>query len=574
MNDSQTVPPFATPRQMTAQTRHPALAVVPFGGVGEFGMNTMLVTHGSTSIMVDAGGLFPDHSGFGVDLLVPDLTGVRDRGRRLSALVLTHGHEDHIGGVPYMWDLLDGPVYGTPMTLGLLEPKLTEHGIDPGTRLTPMEPGDTVRVDSLDIEFIHVTHNLPGCVAVAVHSPIGTLIHTGDYKFDHTPPAGRPSDSRRLKQLGQAGVLALFGDSTNSDRRGVTGSERDVVPAFEKIFGGARGKIVVTTFASSLYRIQLLVDLAAASGRKIAVVGRGLAQNTAIAERLGHLTIPPHLRVAEADVASINPQEILCLVTGSQGEPRAALSRIATDQHRHIRLEPEDVVVFSARAIPGNQRAIGSLMDNLTRRGAEVVHEGDSLVHVSGHGSSEELKLMLSLVRPRHFVPIHGEYRCLAQHARLAAAVTCDQTEVFLLENGQPLCFDAEGAWRGEPVRTGRVPIDREGLERVAEHVLRDRRRLASHGVVLVVILIERGEGRFGLVRDPAVVTRGFTAGPKLEAILRDVPGIVNAAVDKSPPIARADLAVLEERVRAELQGFLRRRSGQRPLVVPVITEV
>ena len=554
-------------------TRRPTLSVVPLGGLGEFGMNTMLVTAESTSIVIDAGGLFPDQSGFGVDLLVPDLTDIRDNGTRVSALVLTHGHEDHIGGVPYLWDLLDGPVYGTPMTLGLLEPKLAEYGIDPGTRLTPIAPGDTVRVDGLDVEFIHVTHNLPGCVAVAIHSSIGTVVHTGDYKFDPTPQGGRPIDSRRLGELGRAGVLALFGDSTNSDRKGVTGSEQDVTPAFEKIFARTRGKILVTTFASSLYRIQLLVDLAVKSGRKIAVVGRGLTQNTAIAERLGHLTIPPHLRVAEADVATLDPRTILCLVTGSQGEPRAALSRIATDQHRHIRLESGDVVVFSARVIPGNQRAIGALMDNATRRGAEVVHEGDSLVHVSGHASSEELKLMLSLIRPRHFVPIHGEYRCLAQHARLATTAMRGHTEVFLLENGHPLCFDAEGAWRGEPVRTGRVPIDRDGMEKVAEHVLRDRRRLALHGVVFVVIPVECVDGVHRMVRDPEVVTRGFTADAKLDAILEDLPGIVHAVVEKSQPIHPADLATIEERLRAEIQGFLRRRSGQRPLVVPVITE-
>lgn len=558
----------------TDSTRRPDLEILPLGGLGEFGMNTMQVSCGSVSILIDAGALFPDHGHFGIDLIVPDLTALRAREQRFSALVLTHGHEDHIGGVPYLWDLLDGPVYGTTMTLSLLEPKLEEHGIDPGGRLTPVLPGEPVQVGPLSIEFIHVTHNLPGCAAVAVHSPAGTIVHSGDYKFDPTPLDGQPTDSRRFAELGRAGVIALLGDSTNADQHGVTGSERDVVPAFEDIFARTRGKLIVTSFASSLYRVQLLVDLATKFGRKVAIVGRGLVQNTSIAERLGHLSIPAGRRVLETDISSMDADKVLCLVTGSQGEARAALSRIATDRHRHIKLQPDDVVIFSARAIPGNQRAIAALKDNVTRRGATVIDQHDSRVHVSGHGSSEELKLLLSLVRPKHFVPIHGEYRCLVRHAQLANTVMRGDTDVVLLENGEPLCFDAAGAWRGEPVATGRVPINRSGMEKLVEPVLRDRRRLASDGIVVVMIAVQRDAEQDWLPKEPEVVTRGLTAGAKLEALLKELPQMVAATMQDVTHKDREDYPVVEERIRTELQGFVRRRTGQRPLVVPVIVEV
>ena len=337
----------------TIVDRHPTLEVVPLGGLGEFGMNTMLVGCGETSILVDAGVMFPGPDSFGVDLVIPDLSHLRQTGRRLSALVLTHGHEDHIGGVPYVWNMLDGPVYGTPLTLALLEPKLEEHDIQSEGRLTPVSAGETVGVGPLEIEFIHVTHSMPGCAALAIHSPAGTIVHTGDYKFDQTPAAGDAIDTRRLAELGRSGVLALFGDSTNAERQGFTGSETDVVATLEDLFTSTQGKLVVATFASSLHRLQLLVDLAAQCGRKVALVGRGIVRNVGIASRLGCLTIPPGLQIDETDVASHPPGQVLCLVTGSQGEPFAALSRIAVDHHRHVKLKPQDVVVFSARAIPG-----------------------------------------------------------------------------------------------------------------------------------------------------------------------------------------------------------------------------
>ena len=532
----------------------------------------MAISSGDTTLLVDAGVMFPGPGHFGVDLIVPDLTHLRTSEQRVAGLVLTHGHEDHIGGVPYAWNLLDGPVYGTDLTLGLLKPKLEEHGIDPGDRLQPAAPGDTVHVGPLEIEFLRVTHSMPDCTAVAIHTAVGTIVHTGDYKIDPTPPDGESMDIDRFAELGEAGVLALFGDSTNIERRGSTGSERDVVSAFEDIFASAIGKIVVATFASSLHRLQLLIDLAARSDRKVAFVGRGIKQNTAIAAELGRLAIPPGVEITESEVAGRPPDQVVCLVTGSQGEPFAALSRIAVNHHRHVTLEPDDVVVFSARAIPGNQRAIGRLMDHVARRGAKVIHEGDRLIHVSGHASEDDLRLMLSLVRPRYFVPIHGEYRYLAQHARVAEDVTNGETAVFVMENGDRLCFDNDGAWRGEPVSTGRVLIDGTRTGEVVDEVLRDRRHLAGDGVVVLVVAINQQIG--AVVGEPTVITRGVVDDASTAAVRGDVRDTLDDVLRRASKEERTDHDMIQERIRIELQRVLRKRTGRRPLVIPVIMEI
>ena len=390
-------------------TEIPALETVPLGGCGEFGMNMMVVGCGDTALLIDAGVMFPEPGLPGVDLVLPDLTYLQQLARPPSALVLTHGHEDHIGAVPYVMPYVDGPVYGTPLTLALLNPSSEEHDIKARDRLVPIAPRERVEIGSLGVEFLRVTHSMPDCVALAVHTPVGTIVHTGDFKIDHTPIDGQAMDFHRLAELGRGGVLAMFGDSTNIDREGVTGSELDVVPAFEEIFASTRGKIVVAAFSSSIHRMQILVDLAVRFGRKVAFVGRGMVETSQIAQRLGYLRIPHGVEIRDASVKQHSAHDILCLATGSQGEPLAALSRIAIDDHRHVSLGPDDTVVFSARAIPGNEKAIGRVMNHIARRGAQVVFEGVKHVHVSGHGSEEELKLVLALVRPRYFVPIHGE---------------------------------------------------------------------------------------------------------------------------------------------------------------------
>jgi ribonuclease J len=549
----------------------PALEVVPLGGLGEFGMNMMLVAWGDEAIVIDAGVLFPEPELLGVDLVIPDLRLLQQYEGRLQALVLTHGHEDHIGAVAHVLPYVNGPVYGTPFTLALVEPKLQEHGVEAGDRLRAVRPRETVTAGPFTLEFLRVTHSMPDCVAVVVHTPAGTIIHTGDFKIDQTPLDGEHTDLRRFSELGTKGVLALFADSTNIDRRGFTGSEREVTEAFEEIFSSTEGKIVVATFASSIYRMQILVTLAEQFGRKVAFVGRGVVENTQIAARLGILKIPTGVQIRDSDVRNFPSQDVLCVCTGSQGEPNAALPRIAIDDHRHVSLSPGDAVVFSARAIPGNEKAIGRVMNHVSRRGADVIYDGLKHVHVSGHGSEEELKLILSLVRPRYFVPIHGEYRQLARHARTAGQVAPD-TDVLLAENGDVIRFERDGGRIAGKAPAGRVLIDGTRTGEVGDEVLRDRRHLAGDGLVAAIVSISRQSG--ALEETPDIITRGFVVDARTEALLREVPPLIAEVVGAASLEERTDQGLIKEKIRVELQRFLRKRSGRRPLVLPVVMEI
>jgi ribonuclease J len=544
------------------------LELIPLGGLGEFGMNMMVVACGDTAILVDAGVMFPEPDLLGVDLIIPDLRQLQQY--PIQALVLTHGHEDHIGAVAHVLPHVDGPIYGTPLTLALVEPKL-EGDDEARTRLCAVRPRDRVKVGSFSIEFLRVTHSMPDCVALAITTPAGVVLHTGDFKFDQTPLDGEHVDFHRLAQLGAEGVLVLLGDSTNIERKGVSGSERDVIDGFEEIFTSAQGRIVVAMFASSLYRMQIVLDLAFQFDRRVAFVGRGAIENSQIAERLGYLRIPPGVQIRDSDVRNYPTQDVVCVCTGSQGEPQAALPRIAIDDHRHVKLEREDVVVFSAREIPGNEKAIGRVMNHIARRGADVVYEGIKHVHVSGHGSEEELKLMLSLVRPKYFVPIHGEYRQLARHARVAARVS-PGTKVVLAENGDVIRVDAGGARVADKVPAGRILIDGTRSGEVGDEVLRDRRHLAGDGLVVPVVAISRQSGL--LEETPDVITRGFVLDARTETLLKEVPGLVATAIETASVEERTDPGLIKEKIRVDLQRFFRKRSGLRPLVLPVVMEI
>ena len=563
--------------------QHPSLSVpphsievVPLGGLGEFGMNMMAVSCGDTTIIIDAGVMFPDPDQLGVDLIIPDLTWLEQRRGQIKALVLTHGHEDHIGAVPYVLPYLNGPVYGTAFTLALVEPKLAERGIDAEGRLVPIRPRDVVTVGPFGIEFLRVTHSMPDCVALAIETPIGTLVHTGDFKIDQTPLDGQHFDLPRLAELGSRGVLALFADSTNVDRKGVAGSEVDVIESFEELFTSAPGKLVVATFSSSIYRMQVLVDLAVQFERKVAFLGRSLVRNVEIAQRLGYLRVPSGVQIRDADVSRYAPQDVLCVTTGSQGEPMAALPRIATDDHRHVRLTAGDVVVLSARAIPGNEKAIGRVMSHIARRGADVITESMRRVHVSGHGSEEELKLVIALVRPRYFIPTHGEYRQLAMHARLAERVMSGperRVQVLMAENGDVIQFDPKGARIGEKATVGRVLIDGTRVGEVGDEVLRDRRHLAGDGLITAVVVISRQTG--ALVGTPKILSRGVVLGPDQgDAILHDAAAMIAALVDGTNIKERADQGLMNERIRVELRRFFKTRCARRPLVLPVLMEI
>jgi ribonuclease J len=549
------------------------LEIVPLGGLGEFGMNMLALSSGETTIVVDAGVMFPDPELLGVDKIIPDLTYLQQKGGA-AALVLTHGHEDHIGAVPHVLPHITGAVYGTALTLALVEPKLVEHGLDGRHTLVRVRPRDRVSIGPFSVEFIRVTHSVPDCVALAIHTPAGVVVHTGDFKIDQTPIDGEHFDVHRFAELGSAGVLALFADSTNIDRRGFTGSEREVIEAFEEIFTSATGRLVVAAFASSIYRMQILVDLAAQFDRKVAFLGRGMTQNSEIAQRLGYLRIPPGTQIRDTDVNSYPAQDVLCLATGSQGEPMAALSRIAIDDHRCVKLGPEDTVVISARAIPGNEKAIGRVMNHVARRGAEVIYEGIKHVHVSGHGSEEELKLMLSLVKPRYFVPVHGEYRHLAQHARIAARVFAGREprpEILLAENGDLLQFDEHGARIAGKVPVGRILIDGTLTGEVADEVLRDRRHLSEDGLVVPVVAINKQTGALEGV--PEIITRGFVMEDG-QALLSDGARMLIEVIEHTSVEERTDHGLIKEKLRVELRRFLRKRSGRRPFVLPVIMEI
>src|SRR3954465_4111292 len=549
------------------------LEVVPLGGLGEFGMNMLALTWGETTIVVDAGVMFPDPELLGVDRVIPALPYLQQKGGA-AALVLTHGHEDHIGGVPHVLPLVDGPVFGTPLTLALVEPKLEEHGLKDGTRLRAVRPREHVTVGPFDIEFIRVTHSMPDCVALAIHTPAGVIVHTGDFKIDQTPLDGQHFDIHRFAQLGSEGVLALFADSTNIDRRGVTGSEREVIDAFEEVFTSAPGKLIVAAFASGIYRVEIRVDLAAQFERKVVLVGRGMMRNSEIAQRLGYLRIPAGVQIRDSEIANYPSQDILCLSTGTQGEPMSALSRIAIDDHRHVKLGPDDTVVLSARSIPGNEKAIGRVINHLARRGADVIYEGIKHVHVSGHGSEEELKLMLSLVRPRFFIPVHGEYRQLSQHGRVAARVfegRDPRPQILLAENGDIIRFDVDGARIAGKAPVGRILIDDTRTGEVGDQVLRDRRHLAEDGLVVPVVAINKQTGLLEGI--PDIVTRGFVM-ENSQALLADASKFLAEIVDQASLEERTDQGLIKEKLRVELRRFFRKRSGRRPFVLPVIMEI
>jgi len=537
-------------------------------------MNMTAVSWGDTLVIVDAGVMFPDPELLGVDLVIPDLGYLESRGRRANALVLTHGHEDHIGGVAHVLRHVDGPVYGTPLTLALAKSKLERHGVDPGARFVAVQPRDRVTVGDLSIEFVRVTHSIPGAVALAISTPVGTVVHTGDFKIDQTPLDGEHFDFHRFAELGSQGVLALLGDSTNIERPGFTGSEFEVVEAFEELFASTRGKLVVTTFATSIYRMQILVNLARESGRKVAFVGRGMIEHSQVAMRLGHLEIPPGLLIREADVRNFAGRQVVCITTGSQGEPLAALPRIAVDNHRHVAIEPGDRVVFSARAIPGNEKAINRMINHLARRGADVVTAATRRVHVSGHGSEEELKLMLSLVRPRYFVPIHGEFRQRSRYARLAerlAGPGPDRMTVLMAENGDVLRFDGSSGTIADRVHAGRVLIDGPGIGEVGDEVLRDRRHLAEDGLVVPVLVIDK---QTGAVEGPDIVTRGLVLEPDGGQLLREAERIIVDLLGETSVEERSDRGLVAEKIRVELRRFFRKRAGRRPMVLPVIMEI
>jgi ribonuclease J len=550
------------------------LQIIPIGGLGEFGMNSMALRYGDDIIVVDAGMMFPDSELLGVDIVTPDFAYLEQHANMVRGLILTHGHEDHIGGVPFLLSTLNIPVYGTEFTLALVERRLDEHEMLDDVTLHKIKAGDRIKLGPFEIEFIRVTHSIVSCVALAITTPLGVVIHTGDFKVDPTPTDNELFDLHTFAEYGKRGVLLLMSDSTNVDRPGYTESERAVRPRLEELFSRSERRLVISCFSSSIHRLQQILDLAHEYGRKVAFLGRSMLSVTEIAHSMGLLSIPDSTLLRPQDIMQSAPDKVAVVVSGTQGEPMSALSRVAVDNHKHLYLQPGDTVVLSSRIIPGNEKAIYRMMNHIARRGADLVYGSmKPPVHVSGHASEEELKLILNLVRPRYFVPVHGEYRQLSKHAQLAQHLRfAGLEETFVLETGETLELDKRGARRGDKITVGRVCIDSGSLDDVVEDmIIRDRRHLSEDGFVLPIIAINKNTGKSeGL---PEIVSRGFVTGEN-NAILQEARNVVRRTLDNSSPEERGDWGVMQEKIRADLKRYLSKQTQRRPLIMPVILEV
>jgi ribonuclease J len=549
------------------------LHIVPLGGLGEFGMNCMAVRWGDDIIVIDAGLMFPEVELLGVDIVVPDISYLTENRQKVKAIILTHGHEDHIGALPWILSELNVPVYGTEFTLAYVEDKLEEHGLLDDADLREIRASEGFKVGPFTVHPIHVTHSLVDCVSLAIHTPLGVIIHTGDFKVDPTPTDNKLFDLHAFAEYGKQGVLALFQDSTNVERKGYTPSERAVRRKFDEIFARTERRLFISCFSSSIHRIKLAVELAAQHGRKVAFLGRSMNSSAEIAEDLGYVEIPEGLLVHPGEMKNYAPEKICVLISGTQGEPMSALSRAAVDNHKHAKIEKGDTVVLSSRIIPGNEKSIYRMVDHLFRREAHVIYDDGSSppVHVSGHGSQEELKLIINLVKPKYFIPIHGEYRQLKLHAEMAGAMHGSVGNVILIESGDVLEFDELGARKAGKVNVGRVCIDSGSRTDVVEDlIIKDRRHLSEDGIVLPIIAIHKLTGR--LETSPEIVTRGFAPGE--DGFVDGARQLVMQTLEASSDEEKADYGVIKEKIRSDLKRYISKQTQKRPLIMPVILEI
>ena len=555
----------------TSKSSH-SLNAIPLGGLGEFGMNMMALRLGDDIIVIDAGMMFPESELLGVDLVIPDITYLKQNRSHVRAIVLTHGHEDHIGALPYILRDLNVPVYGTRFTLALVKKRLDEAGLLESTTLREVLPGRLVEIGPYEIEFISVTHSTVDCVALAIRTPLGVIMHTGDFKIDQTPVDGAPFDLHTFAKYGSEGVLALFSDSTNVERPGFTPSERAIVPRIEELCRSAPRRVILSCFASSVHRIQQVIDIASRVNRKVAFVGRSMVDNVEIAHSLELLRIPDGIVVRPQDIRSFDPRRIIILASGSQAEPMSSLSRIAVDNHRFVSVDENDSVILSARIIPGNEKSIFRMLDHMFRRRALVYYDNSAgMIHVSGHGSQEEQKLMLQLVKPKYFIPVHGEYRHLFRHAALAHQLGAVSEEILLVEDGQSIEFTEDGARRRDAVTAGRVLVDSGSLEEIEEVVIRDRKHLSEDGVVVPIIAIDKHTGK--LESQPEIVTRGLMSDNGQELIV-GAREVLMKTVSESSAEENSDWGVIKEKIRVDLKRYISKQTSKRPLILPVILEI
>ena len=548
------------------------LQIVPLGGLGEIGINMMAFQHGNDIVIVDCGLMFPSQDMPGIDYVIPDISWLRERSEDVLGICLTHGHEDHIGALPFVLRELNVPVYGTALTLGFVSEKLKEYQLSDPVELITVKPRDTVTLGCFRVEFLRVAHSIVDGCALAISTPEGVVIHTGDFKLDQTPVDSQLTDLARLSRYGEAGVLALLSDSTNVEREGYTLSEKYVGEAFAEIFPNCEGRIIVAAFSSSIHRVQQVADAAARCGRKVLLNGRSMVKNVQIARQLGYLSIPDDLLMDLKELPYLSPEQVCIISTGSQGEPMSALTRIAMDDHKQIKLEKGDTVILSSRVIPGNERTISELINHLYRRGAEVIHEKVSEVHVSGHASQEELKLMINTVRPRFFIPIHGEYRHLFKHIQLARKVGIPEERCLLATNGDVISFYSDTGAIVEKVEFGRVFVDGKGVGDVGAIVLKDRKHLSEDGMVVVIIGINQTSG--AIIYGPDIVSRGFVFEDDSQDFLEETRKIVIESLDELNQEMRCDNEEVKLVVRQALRRFFKKTIERRPMILPVVMEM
>jgi len=558
--------------EVNPSNTEPALSVVPLGGLGEIGLNMMVFQYQDELIVVDAGLMFPEEDMHGIDLVIPDMTYLLENKELVKAVVLTHGHEDHIGALPFLLTHLKVPVYGTPLTIGLVDSKLREYNLSGKVQLRSMEVGESFKTEYFRIEFIGVSHSIVGGVGLGIRTPIGPIIHTGDFKFDQTPLYDRPVDFHRFAQYGAEGVLLLLSDSTNAGRKGYTPSEKSVGESLGNIFQNAKKRIIVACFASHIHRIQHIIDIAHQLNKKIIISGKSMVTNISIALELGYLNIPEGTLIKFHEIDHYPPNGVVILTTGSQGEPMSALSRMAVDEHKQFTLEPGDTVIISARVIPGNERSIARVVNHLFRKKVEVLYEENSDTHVSGHASQEELKLMINLVRPKYFVPVHGEYRQLAWHAQLAESVGVPPDRILLAENGDVIQLTKDAGAIVGKIHAGRVFVDGRDIGEASDIMVRDRQRLADEGIVIVGLVLSKEDGK--IITGPEMASRGFMFVKESTELIEEAKQLIIKEIQEMTPEVKLEVQEIEARIRSRLTKFFSKKIEKRPMILPLIMEL
>lgn len=547
------------------------LQIIPLGGLGEIGKNMTVIRVDDEILVIDSGLMFPDEDMLGIDLVIPDISYLLENRDLIKAIVLTHGHEDHIGALPYVLKQIDVPVYGTRLTLGILEGRLKENNVD-SSNLHPVMQGDIINAGCFSVGFIRVNHSIPDAVGLSIKTPVGMIVHTGDFKLDYTPVDGKMTDFRRFSDLGNKGVLVMMADSTNAEREGHTPSERTVGVAFDKAFHNARGRIIIATFSSNVHRIQQVIDTACRYKRKVAVLGRSMVNVVNISLELGYINAPEGMLIDIDEINNYSMSQVVIITTGSQGEPMSALTRMSMSDHRKVGIVPGDTIIISATPIPGNEKLVSKTIDNLLKQGANVIYGRANGIHVSGHASQEELKLMHNLVRPKFFIPVHGEYRHLVRHAKLAQELGMPKENIFISENGQVLEFTRETGIVAGKVTSGKVLVDGLGVGDVGNIVLRDRRQLSQDGILIIVVTMNKASGL--VVSGPDIVSRGFVYVRESEALMDEAREKVKQALEKCEDGKITEWSTIKSNVRDALGRYLYEKTRRRPMILPIIMEV